>query len=156
MEVLSENSFFGAVARTGGRSLKVAITAAREDSRARTRTGTSRSLDRGSANPSLNCLWLSSRGAVKATFAGCRQERPVSKGRARFLISAVLILLIGTSLVSAGEWNQVLSVGDAAPDWVDLPGTVGKKHSLSDYSNHSAVSIVVSRVVLPGSVRDFV
>ena len=32
----------------------------------------------------------------------------------------------------AGEFNQVLSIGDAAPSWKELPGTDDNKHSLAD------------------------
>ncbi|HVX62559.1 MAG TPA: thioredoxin family protein [Pirellulales bacterium] len=32
----------------------------------------------------------------------------------------------------AGEYNETLSIGDAAPAWKDLPGVDGKKHSLAD------------------------
>jgi peroxiredoxin len=31
-----------------------------------------------------------------------------------------------------GQFNQVLSPGDKAPDWADLAGTDGKKHALAD------------------------
>jgi peroxiredoxin len=52
-------------------------------------------------------------------------------------------LLIGfTALASAGEFNKVLNVGDPAPVWSDLPGTDGKKHSLSDLKDKSVVVVV--------------
>jgi thiol-disulfide isomerase/thioredoxin len=40
---------------------------------------------------------------------------------------------------AGGEYNPVLSVGDAAPDWKDLPGIDGKKHSLSELKDHDTV-----------------
>jgi peroxiredoxin len=43
------------------------------------------------------------------------------------------VALISPRLVEAGKYNEVLSIGDQAPDWKDLPDAVsGKKHSLDD------------------------
>ncbi|HEY1067733.1 MAG TPA: thioredoxin family protein [Pirellulales bacterium] len=36
------------------------------------------------------------------------------------------------SFAAAGEFNTVLSIGDAAPAWKDLPGVDEKNHSLAD------------------------
>jgi peroxiredoxin len=44
--------------------------------------------------------------------------------------------------IPAGEHNPVLSVGDAAPAWVDLPGVDGKKHSLADLKGKEIVILV--------------
>tara|TARA_R110002049_G_scaffold4601_5_gene32738 strand:+ start:1031227 stop:1031805 length:579 start_codon:yes stop_codon:yes gene_type:complete len=45
-------------------------------------------------------------------------------------------------VATAGEFNQVLSIGDAAPQWNDLPGVDGKLHSLSDLGERKAVVVV--------------
>jgi thiol-disulfide isomerase/thioredoxin len=59
------------------------------------------------------------------------------------LISMVCLLAIWTSHVSiAGEFNQVLSIGDAAPSWNDLPGVDGKSHSLADLKDSKAIVVV--------------
>jgi peroxiredoxin len=46
------------------------------------------------------------------------------------------------SAVSAGEFNKKLNVGDPAPEWKDLPGTDGKKHSLADLKDKDVVVVV--------------
>ena len=45
------------------------------------------------------------------------------------------------SPVSAGEFNQVLSVGDAAPAWKDLEGIDGKEHALADLKDKDVVVV---------------
>jgi peroxiredoxin len=42
----------------------------------------------------------------------------------------------------AGEFNPVLSIGDEAPAWKDLPGVDGKTHSLSDLKKRPVVVVV--------------
>jgi peroxiredoxin len=51
-----------------------------------------------------------------------------------------------------GEYNEVLSIGDAAPAWADLPGTDGRKHSLSDYKNRDIVVLVFTCASCPTAV----
>jgi peroxiredoxin len=41
--------------------------------------------------------------------------------------------------VLAGKYNKVLNIGDAAPDWKDLEGTDGQKHSLADFADKEVV-----------------
>ena len=62
------------------------------------------------------------------------------------------ILLSVASLASAGEYNEVLSVGDSAPGWKDLPGTDGKQHSLSDYKNRDILVLVFTCASCPTAV----
>lgn len=57
--------------------------------------------------------------------------------------------LIFTNVALAGEFNEVLSIGDAAPDWKDLPGVDGKKHSLSDYKDREVVVLVFTCASCP-------
>jgi peroxiredoxin len=40
------------------------------------------------------------------------------------------------------KFNNVLAVGDKAPDWTGLPGVDDKTHSLSDYGDAKAVVVV--------------
>ena len=60
----------------------------------------------------------------------------------------MLRLLVGISLglaatcACAGEFNGVLSIGDAAPAWCDLPGADGQQHALSDLKDHKIVVVV--------------
>ncbi len=57
--------------------------------------------------------------------------------------SLFLCLAISLSLPAlAGEYNPVLSIGDAAPAWSALPGVDGKEHSLADLKGKEAVVIV--------------
>ncbi len=44
--------------------------------------------------------------------------------------------------VPAGEFNTVLSIGDAAPAWETLPGTDDNKHSLADLKDAKAVVVI--------------
>jgi peroxiredoxin len=48
-------------------------------------------------------------------------------------------LVLASSAVIAGEYNPVLSIGDAAPVWKDLPGIDGKKHSLEELKDKGVV-----------------
>lgn len=42
----------------------------------------------------------------------------------------------------AGEFNPVLNIGDAAPDWKDLAGVDDKKHSLAEFQDKEVLVIV--------------
>jgi peroxiredoxin len=54
-----------------------------------------------------------------------------------------LCLAISLSLPAlAGEYNPVLSIGDAAPAWTGLPGVDGKDHALADLKGKDAVLVV--------------
>lgn len=69
-------------------------------------------------------------------------------------IPHVLLLFaatIGQSL-SAGEFNTVLSIGDAAPAWKELPGTDGKPHSLADLKDKAVVVVVFTCASCPTAV----
>jgi peroxiredoxin len=57
----------------------------------------------------------------------------------RFVVGLALSLGLFFQAATAGEFNPVLSIGDAAPDWKDLPGIDGKKHSLADYQSRDTV-----------------
>jgi peroxiredoxin len=57
-----------------------------------------------------------------------------------------IALLVGAwmsvACAQAGQFNFVLSVGDAAPAWKDLPGVDGKRHSLADLRDREIVVVV--------------
>jgi peroxiredoxin len=63
-----------------------------------------------------------------------------------------LLLLCSTTAAMAGEFNEVLSIGDAAPAWKSLPGTDGERHSLSDLDDRDVVVVVFSCVSCPTAV----
>lgn len=68
-----------------------------------------------------------------------------------FNVVATTILAVCTP-VMAGEFNEVLSIGDAAPSWTDLPGVDGKKHALADYKDKAAVVLVFTCASCPTAV----
>lgn len=70
----------------------------------------------------------------------------------RMLLWILGFALATASSGSAGEFNEVLSIGDAAPVWSDLPGTDGKKHSLADYKDKDAVVLVFTCASCPTAV----
>jgi len=58
----------------------------------------------------------------------------------RIVKIALLWTLAATA--HAGEYNPLLSIGDPAPVWKDLPGIDGKTHSLADLKQSKAVVLV--------------
>ena len=58
------------------------------------------------------------------------------------LAASTFTLLLGASLSFAGEFNTVLSIGDAAPAWKKLPGVDGKEHSLEDLKDKKLVVVI--------------
>lgn len=59
----------------------------------------------------------------------------------KVLVPCALVLLLVTK-VRAGEYNQVLNIGDNAPSWKDLPATDGKTHSLDEFKDRDAVVLI--------------
>ena len=55
-----------------------------------------------------------------------------------------LFLLSGTVTAEAGKakFNKVVAPGDAAPNWGDLPGVDGKRHSLAEYKDAKSLVVV--------------
>jgi thiol-disulfide isomerase/thioredoxin len=62
----------------------------------------------------------------------------------RFQISVVVfVLLLSDAFVHAGKYNEVLSIGDKAPQWKELTDVVsGKKYSLVDLKDARVVVVV--------------
>jgi peroxiredoxin len=52
----------------------------------------------------------------------------------------------------AGEFNEVLSIGDMAPAWENLPGTDGKKHSLAELKDKQVIVLAFTCVSCPTAV----
>ena len=67
-------------------------------------------------------------------------------------LAALLATLVFVNVANAGEFNQVLSIGDAGPAWKDLPGTDGKSHSLSDLKDKRFVVVVFTCASCPTAV----
>ena len=55
---------------------------------------------------------------------------------------SLFLLAILAPFSRTGEFNKVLSIGDAAPVWNALEGTDGKKHSLADLKESEFVVVV--------------
>lgn len=66
----------------------------------------------------------------------------------RLLVAAAAVLLAAGS-GGAGEFNEVLSIGDAAPVWANLPGTDGKLHGLADLRGRDVVVVMFTCVSCP-------
>jgi peroxiredoxin len=64
---------------------------------------------------------------------------------------ALLALVLLTGALPAGKYNDVLSPGDAAPAWTDLPGVDGKKHSLADLKDKDVVVVVFTCCSCPAA-----
>src|SRR5215831_9637475 len=64
---------------------------------------------------------------------------------------ALLVLVLLAGAVPAGKFNEVLSPGDAAPAWSDLPGVDGKKHSLADLKDKDVVVVVFTCCSCPAA-----
>ncbi len=58
---------------------------------------------------------------------------------AAFIGAAACLLGFAATTASAGDYNPVLSFGDKAPAWKDLPGIDGKKHSLDDLKDKDII-----------------
>ncbi|MBL8798439.1 MAG: thioredoxin family protein [Planctomycetia bacterium] len=57
-------------------------------------------------------------------------------------LSAVLVAGVVAVVGSAGEFNKVVKIGDAAPAFSGLPGVDDKNHSLGDYKKDVVVIAV--------------
>jgi len=61
---------------------------------------------------------------------------------AMLLAAALLVSVVACNTNQAGEHNKVLSIGDPAPSWSDLPGTDGEQHSTADLKQSKAIAVV--------------
>ena len=82
-------------------------------------------------------------------FGRYERQSNARKSRSNFILGRSLIwsliaLVIGCfSIVShAGEYNQVLSIGDQSPTWIGLPGIDGMNHDFKDWDKHPLVVVV--------------
>lgn len=62
--------------------------------------------------------------------------------RALVVICTLSLGFCSWGTLQAGQFNEVLSIGDAAPEWKDLPGVDDKKHSLADLKDKPLVVVV--------------
>lgn len=64
------------------------------------------------------------------------------KMHASVSVWVMLLTVMCTASIEAGKYNTVLSIGDSAPAWSDLPGVDGQTHSLSDLKESPYVVVV--------------
>lgn len=72
--------------------------------------------------------------------------------RSRFCFVLCVLGSALTQSLPAGEFNEVLSIGDKAPAWTDLPGTDGKKHSLAELKDRDVVVLAFTCLSCPTAV----
>ncbi|MFM9961377.1 MAG: thioredoxin family protein [Planctomycetaceae bacterium] len=70
----------------------------------------------------------------------------------RFCFALCVLGCVLSQSLSAGEFNEVLSIGDKAPAWADLPGTDGKKHSLAELRDRDVVVLAFTCLSCPTAV----
>jgi len=70
------------------------------------------------------------------------------------ILSIIAFVWFGLALPSAhaGQFNEVLSIGDVAPAWENLPGTDGKSHSSKDLKDKDAIVVVFTCLSCPTAV----
>jgi peroxiredoxin len=84
-----------------------------------------------------------------------RRIRPTSPGqlaqttRWRRLLPLATLLALLPAPLNAGKYNTVLSVGDKAPAWTDLPGTDGRQHALADLADKPVVVVAFTCLSCP-------
>ena len=62
--------------------------------------------------------------------------------RLSMFIGITVFVAIQTSLSHAGQYNQVLNIGDVAPTWEGLVGVDDKPHALTDLASKEVVVVV--------------
>lgn len=60
----------------------------------------------------------------------------------RYLGWGCLFVLLGFGVARAGQYNEVLDIGDPAPAWSELPGVDGQSHALADLADKELVVVV--------------
>lgn len=59
-----------------------------------------------------------------------------------WLLAAGLVWFVSGVEAAKAKFNKVVGVGDRAPEWADLPGVDGNRHSLADYREAKAMVVV--------------
>jgi peroxiredoxin len=78
-----------------------------------------------------------------------RTIRSASVDQRVVALSAALLALLLIAPLHAGKYNTVLSVGDKAPGWTDLPGTDGRQHALADLADTPGVVVAFTCLSCP-------
>lgn len=67
-------------------------------------------------------------------------------------VTLLATLTFTAQVVNAGKYNPTLNVGDAAPEFKDLPGTDDKNHSLAELKDKSVVVVIFTCNTCPTAV----
>lgn len=59
-----------------------------------------------------------------------------------YRVALFFMMICLPSIGMAGQFNKKVSIGDKAPEWKNLPGTDGKKHSFADLKDKDWVVVV--------------
>ena len=65
------------------------------------------------------------------------------------------LLLLGSTVGEsawAGKYNPTRNIGEAAPEWSELPGVDGRPHSLADYQSYDVLVIAFTCNTCPTAV----
>jgi peroxiredoxin len=57
-------------------------------------------------------------------------------------LTLVAVAVILPHSLPAGEYNELLNIGDAAPSWAGLPGVDDKQHSSADFKEKNVLVVV--------------
>lgn len=68
------------------------------------------------------------------------------------LAFALGLLFPSAAEAQGGKFNKKIKIGDPAPVFADLPGTDGKKHSLSDYKDKDVLVVCITCNSCPEAV----
>jgi peroxiredoxin len=60
----------------------------------------------------------------------------------RWTLALAALSWMCAAVAQAGQYNSILSIGDPAPAWRDLPGVDGKKHSMADLQDRQVLVVV--------------
>ena len=69
-----------------------------------------------------------------------------------YLAGSLLAVFLLAAAALAGTYNKQLSIGDAAPDWKDLVGTDGQKHSLTEFQDKDVLVLCFTCNTCPYAV----
>jgi thiol-disulfide isomerase/thioredoxin len=68
------------------------------------------------------------------------------------IVMVTCLVLCLTAHVTAGKYNQKLSIGDAAPDWNGLEGVDGQRYALASFKEREVVVICFTCNTCPYAV----
>ena len=95
---------------------------------------------------------MRSRVALVTTLAMMTVMNQASRMTSMTVRWSLLAVLYCAGLLDAGEYNSVLSIGDSAPAWNELPGVDGATHSLDNLRDRQLVVVAFTCNTCPYAV----